>query len=77
MPASVVSVHVENGDRVEKGQPLVTLTAMKMEIVCDVPANAVVERVSCEVGALVTADQVLVTLRIDSTEAPDGAGETG
>jgi len=77
MPASVVSVHVENGDRVEKGQPLVTLTAMKMEIVCDAPANAVVERVSCEVGALVTADQVLVTLRIDSTEAPDGAGETG
>src|SRR5680860_1446565 len=77
MPASVVGVHVEAGDRVERGQPLVTLTAMKMEIVCDAPGAAVVERVSCAIGDLVTADEVLVTLGIDSAHDIDASGGAG
>jgi len=68
MPASVVSVHVEAGDRVEKGTSLVTLTAMKMEIVCDAPVSGVVDKVSCSVGDIVTADQVLVTIRVEGAD---------
>jgi acetyl/propionyl-CoA carboxylase alpha subunit len=69
LPASVLGVHVEVGDRVTQGQALVTLSAMKMELVCDAPADGVVERIACRVGELVDADQELVTLRLDETEA--------
>jgi acetyl/propionyl-CoA carboxylase alpha subunit len=63
MPASVVAIHVGSGDRVEAGQPLVTLSAMKMEIVCEAPVEGVVESISCTPGDLVTADQELVRIR--------------
>lgn len=66
LPASVVGIHVAAGDRVTRGQPLVTLSAMKMELVCEAPIDALVSSVSCRQDELVSADQVLVTL------APDG-----
>ena len=65
MPASVVEVHVEGGDRVGPGQLLVTLTAMKMEIMCEAPVAGIVESIGCQAGDLVAADQVLVNLRVD------------
>ncbi len=65
MPGSVVRLHIAPGDRVERGAALLTLTAMKMEIELDAPADAMVEAVSCAEGDLVAADQVLVTLRLD------------
>jgi 3-methylcrotonyl-CoA carboxylase alpha subunit len=62
LPANVMGVHVSPGDTVSRGDPLVTLSAMKMELVCDAPAKATVESVSCRAGDLVAADQILVTL---------------
>jgi acetyl/propionyl-CoA carboxylase alpha subunit len=62
MPGSVVSVHVQAGDRVERGDSLLTLTAMKMELVLDAPADGVVAEVACAPGELVAADQLLVSL---------------
>jgi acetyl/propionyl-CoA carboxylase alpha subunit len=68
MPGSVVGVHVAEGDRVEPGQPLVTLTAMKMEIVLEAPIAGVVEAIACAPGDLVAADHELITLRAHNSE---------
>jgi acetyl/propionyl-CoA carboxylase alpha subunit len=68
LPATVLGVHVAAGDHVSHGQPLVTLSAMKMELVCDAPADGVVERITCRVGELVDADQELVSLRLANSE---------
>src|SRR5262245_8432120 len=42
MPATIVTVHVKAGDTVAKGQVLMLLEAMKMELPIRAPANAVV-----------------------------------
>jgi urea carboxylase len=61
--ASVWSIAVEKGQRVEAGQRLIVLEAMKMEIAVTAPVAGVVERVGCTTGALVSAGQVLVVIR--------------
>ena len=61
--ASVWNVAVEAGQRVEAGQKLLVLEAMKMEIAVAAPSAGTVERLNCVPGALVNAGQRLVTLR--------------
>jgi urea carboxylase len=61
--ASVWNIAVETGQRVEAGQKLVVLEAMKMEIAVSSPSAGVVEMVNCTPGVLVSAGQRLVTLR--------------
>jgi acetyl/propionyl-CoA carboxylase alpha subunit len=71
LPATVIQVHVTEGDQVTKGQPLVTLSAMKMELVCESPDGGRIASVSCREGDLVAADQLLV--KLDRTaEVTDG-----
>jgi urea carboxylase len=62
--ANVWNVAVAAGERVEAGQKLVVLEAMKMEIAVAAPAAGVVEGLNCVAGALVSAGQRLVTLRV-------------
>jgi urea carboxylase len=61
--ANVWNVAVEPGERVEAGQRLIVLEAMKMEIAVAAPFAAVIERLHCAPGSLVSAGQNLVTLR--------------
>jgi urea carboxylase len=61
--ASVWNVAVEAGQRVEAGQKLLVLEAMKMEIAIAAPSAGVVERLNVSPGLLVSAGQHLVTLR--------------
>jgi urea carboxylase len=61
--ASVWNISVETGQRVEAGQKLLVLEAMKMEIAVVSPAAGVVESLSCAPGKLVAAGQQLVTIR--------------
>jgi urea carboxylase len=61
--ASVWNIAVETGQRVEAGQRLVVLEAMKMEIAVVAPAAGVVEKLDCGRGSQVSAGQRLVTLR--------------
>ena len=75
LPASVLGIHVTTGDRVERGHPLVTLSAMKMEIVCDSPVDGIVQSIDCAVGQLVEADQELVRLQIAIAEVEPVAPE--
>jgi urea carboxylase len=62
--ASVWSIAVEAGERVEAGQKLIALEAMKMEIAVTAPVAGVVEKLDCTLGALVLAGQRLVTIRL-------------
>jgi len=64
--ASVWNIPVETGQRVEAGQRLVVLEAMKMEIAVAAPFSGVIERLNCAAGGMVTAGQQLVTLRLEA-----------
>ncbi|PPE72548.1 3-methylcrotonyl-CoA carboxylase [Solimonas fluminis] len=59
----VVAVHVQPGDRVEKGQTLAVLEAMKMEFQLQLPVSGVVESVSVSAGQQVKNRQVLVVVK--------------
>jgi len=62
MNATILDVRVAPGDVVTKGQPLVVLSAMKMEMVVQAPADGRVKAVEVNGGMKVTADDLLVTL---------------
>jgi acetyl-CoA/propionyl-CoA carboxylase biotin carboxyl carrier protein len=60
MPATVVKVQVNAGDAVKKGDALLVLEAMKMELPVRAPGDAIVKAVRCRPGDMVAADAVLV-----------------
>ena len=62
MPARVLSITVEPGQRVAKGDVLVTLEAMKMELPVRAPRDGTVAAVSCQTGRMVNAGDHLVEL---------------
>ena len=62
MPATVLKISVEVGTSVRRGDTLLVLEAMKMELPLRAEADAVVSAVRCEVGQLVQAGAVLVEL---------------
>jgi biotin carboxyl carrier protein len=62
MPASVVAVTAETGQRVRRGEPLVLLEAMKMELPLRAPHDGLVLAVNCVVGDLVQPGVALVEL---------------
>lgn len=62
MTGRVVAVHVQEGEMVEKGQPLVVVEAMKMEHVLRAPRDGQVRKVACQAGQLVEGGAELVEL---------------
>lgn len=62
MPGTILSVAVNNGDKVSKGQTLLVLEAMKMENEIQAPADGVVEVLNATQGASVNAGDILVVL---------------
>jgi urea carboxylase len=65
MAASVWKIVVEAGQRVEAGQTILVLDAMKMEVAVAAPNEGVVELVHCVKGGMVLAGQNLATLRVN------------
>jgi acetyl/propionyl-CoA carboxylase alpha subunit len=65
LPAKVLLIHASEGDHVEAGQPLVTLSAMKIELICEAPVAGTVESINCKVDQLVDAGDLLVGLKGD------------
>jgi propionyl-CoA carboxylase alpha chain len=63
MPGSVVTVAVEPGQQVSRGDLLVTVEAMKMEHRVTAPFDGEVAEVRVEAGQQVDADQVLVVVQ--------------
>ena len=60
MAATVVRIAVKPGDRVEDGDVLIALEAMKMELPIRAPRAGVVRAVNCREGELVQPGQVLI-----------------
>jgi biotin carboxyl carrier protein len=69
MPGAVLRIHVAVGDRVARGESLVTLEAMKMEHQITAPFDGIVESISCSEGEMVQPGVDLIAV------APEGEGE--
>ncbi len=72
-PAIVIAVEVKPGDRVEIGQPLGVLEAMKMEVGFQAPVAGVVTEVRVRRGQQVAAGDVLLIID-PAPEAPTATG---
>jgi biotin carboxyl carrier protein len=62
MPGQVRAVNVSAGDTVSKGQVLVVLEAMKMEIRLQAPFDGQVLSIDASVGQTVEREQILVKM---------------
>lgn len=62
MPASVIRVEVEAGDAVRRGDTLVILEAMKMELPVRAPGDGTVKAVNCRPGDLVQPGVPLIEM---------------
>lgn len=58
----VVKIDTSVGSTVKKGDPVVTIEAMKMEIPVAAPEDGVVASIDCAVGDAINAGQVLATM---------------
>jgi acetyl-CoA carboxylase biotin carboxylase subunit len=63
MPATVIRINVKPGDAVKKGDILVLLEAMKMELPVRASGGGTVRAIRCREGELVDADAVLLELQ--------------
>lgn len=62
MPGLLVALHVKEGDKVEEGQPLAVVEAMKMENILRAEKNATVKSVSAEQGESLAVDAIILEL---------------
>jgi 3-methylcrotonyl-CoA carboxylase alpha subunit len=76
MPGKVTAVEVSAGEKVEKGQRLLTLEAMKMEHALTAPFDGTVAELNARAGAQVTEGQLLVKVTPDSSPAQVGAQDS-
>jgi 3-methylcrotonyl-CoA carboxylase alpha subunit len=67
MPGQVTEVLVGEGDTVERGQTLVILEAMKMEIRVSAPGDGVVKRLLVRAGDVVERGQLLAEIEVKET----------
>jgi 3-methylcrotonyl-CoA carboxylase alpha subunit len=73
MPGKVTAVEVSAGDKVEKGQRLLTLEAMKMEHALTAPFDGTVAELNATAGAQVSEGQLLVKVEpVTSSEKTGG-----
>jgi len=66
MPGQIRAVQVEKGARVTKGQTLIVLEAMKMEIKIAAPFEGVVKILNARPGETVDKEQLLAEITPDS-----------
>ena len=74
MPATVIDVKVKAGDAVKRGDIVMVLEAMKMELPVRAPGDGTVSAVHCRPGELVQPDTVLIEI---APREPRGDAEPG
>lgn len=62
MPGTVIDVRVKEGDKVEKGQPLIVLSAMKMEMVVQAPISGTVKSIIAEKDMKLEGDDLIMEI---------------
>ncbi len=62
IPGTIVEVKVKRGQKVEKGQPLLLLEAMKMRNIIAAPKDGRIKKVWVKVNDLVSKNQLLVEM---------------
>ena len=62
MPGLLVALHVAQGDKVEAGQPLAVVEAMKMENILRATKSATVAKIDADVGDSLAVDQIILEL---------------
>ena len=70
MPGKISAILVTPEIEVTRGQVLMQIEAMKMELAITAPIDGIVERINCAVGALVAEGAELVVLRPAAGEKP-------
>lgn len=65
MPGVIVGLKVKEGDKIEEGDPLATLSAMKMETVIPATASGVVKHIAVNIGDKVEGDDLLVEIETE------------
>lgn len=61
MPGEVIDIRVKVGDTVEKGAPLVVLSAMKMEMVVQAPRAGKIKSLQINLGMRLEGDDLVLT----------------
>lgn len=64
MPGRIIAVDVAAGDRVAKGQKLLTLEAMKMEHSLTAPFDGMVAELNCKLGAQIQVEALLARIEL-------------
>jgi propionyl-CoA carboxylase alpha chain len=62
MPGLVTAIHVAAGDKVEAGQPLAVVEAMKMENILRAEKAGVVKSVNAAAGESLAVDAVILEM---------------
>ena len=62
MPGLLVALHVREGDKVEAGQPLAVVEAMKMENILRAEKSATVKTINARPGESLAVDAVILEL---------------
>ncbi|XP_022834355.1 pyruvate carboxylase, mitochondrial isoform X2 [Spodoptera litura] len=63
MPGTVLTIKVKEGDKVEKGQPIAVLSAMKMEMIVQAPKAGTVSSVAITNGQKLEGDDLICTIQ--------------
>ncbi|MFN2301709.1 MAG: biotin/lipoyl-containing protein, partial [Gammaproteobacteria bacterium] len=66
MPGRIVAIHCKVGDRVEPGEPLLVLEAMKMEYTLPARTAGTIEQIHFAVGDMVDVEVPLVDIKPDA-----------
>lgn len=74
MPATIIEIKVAAGDEVKKGDILIVLEAMKMELPVRAPGDGRVKAIHCRPGDLVQPETSLIDL---APREPRGHAEPG
>lgn len=62
MPGTIIDIRVKVGDTVEKGAPLIVLSAMKMEMVVQAPKAGKIKTLDVNQGMRVEGDDLLLSI---------------
>jgi propionyl-CoA carboxylase alpha chain len=62
MPGLITQIHVKAGDKVEAGQPLAVVEAMKMENILRAVKTGVVKQVNAAQGESLAVDAVILEM---------------